>query len=91
MREEGASERGPGGRNGERTRDWEEERERETKWGREGRRHKSDWEGQRERPSLPFPDAFTISGPFSMKRPNSEEPPGPPCNHSNNGASLSPL
>jgi len=25
-------------------------------------------------------------GPFSTNSPNNEEPPGPPCNHSNTGA-----
>ncbi len=29
--------------------------------------------------------SFTPNGPFSANRPKREDPPGPPCNHSNNG------
>ena len=28
----------------------------------------------------------TMTGPFSLKRPNKEEPPGPPCNHRQRGS-----
>ena len=33
----------------------------------------------------------TYRGPFSLNKPKREEPPGPPCNHSNTGAFSMPL
>ena len=36
--------------------------------------------------SLRLPSLSTKRGPPSLNRPNSEEPPGPPCNHNRIGA-----
>ena len=33
----------------------------------------------------------TKNGPFSLKSPKRDEPPGPPCNHSNTGAVADPV
>ncbi len=73
--------------------EWREGGGRDGGWegGREGERREGGREEGGRSTDLPFPDESTTSGPFSLKSPNREEPPGPPCNHSNSGASLSPL